>query len=94
MRQKVSIIGSGDVGTNAALFIAEKKIADVQLIDIKQGIPDGKSLDLMEAGPIRGYNSFVSGGTDLSAIEGSQVVVVAAGKVRKVQGFSSGLILL
>jgi malate dehydrogenase len=82
MRKKVSIIGSGDVGTNTALFVAEKKIADVQLVDIKDGIPQGKSLDLMEAGPIRGYNNFISGGTDLSAIAGSQVVVIAAGKVR------------
>lgn len=82
MRKKVSIIGSGDVGTNAALFIAEKKIADVQLIDIKDGIPQGKCLDLMEAGPIRGYNDYISGGTDLSALSGSQVVVIAAGKVR------------
>lgn len=82
MRKKVSIIGSGDVGTNTALFIAEKKIADVQLVDIKDGIPQGKSLDLMEAGPIRGYSDFVSGGTDLSKITDSQVVVIAAGKVR------------
>ena len=82
MRKKVSIIGSGDVGTATALFIAEKKIADVQLVDIKDGIPQGKSLDLMEAGPIRGYSDFVSGGTDLSKITDSQVVVIAAGKVR------------
>ncbi len=82
MRKKVSIIGSGDVGTNTALFIAEKKIADVQLVDIKDGIPQGKSLDLMEAGPIRGYNDFISGGTELSKIAESQVVVIAAGKVR------------
>jgi malate dehydrogenase len=82
MRKKVSIIGSGDVGTNAALFIAEKKIADVQLVDIKEGMPQGKSLDLMEAAPIRGYNNYIAGGTDLSAITDSQVVVIAAGKVR------------
>jgi malate dehydrogenase len=82
MRKKVSIIGSGDVGTNAALFIAEKKIADVQLVDIKEGMPQGKSLDLMEAAPIRGYNDYIAGGTDLSAITDSQVVVIAAGKVR------------
>jgi malate dehydrogenase len=82
MRKKVSIIGSGDVGTNAALFIAEKKIADVQLVDIKEGVPQGKCLDLMEAAPIRGYNDFIAGGTDLSAIADSQVVVIAAGKVR------------
>jgi malate dehydrogenase len=77
MRKKVSIIGSGDVGTNAALFIA-----DVQLVDIKDGMPQGKSLDLMEAAPIRGYSDYISGGTDLSAIANSQVVVIAAGKVR------------
>jgi malate dehydrogenase len=82
MRNKISIIGSGDVGTNAALFIAEKKTADVQLVDIKDGVPQGKCLDLMEAAPIRGYTNTIAGGTDLSAITGSQVVVIAAGKVR------------
>ena len=82
MRKKVSIIGSGDVGTNAALFIAEKRIADVQLVDKKDGTPQGKSLDLMEAAPIRGYSNFISGGSDLSTIAGSQVIVIAAGKVR------------
>ncbi len=82
MRKKVSIIGSGDVGTNAALFMAEEHMADVQLIDIKEGMPQGKSLDLMEAAPIRSYEDFITGGTNLSAIADSQVVVVAAGKVR------------
>jgi malate dehydrogenase len=81
MRKKISIIGSGDVGTNAALFIAEKKTADVQLVDIKDGVPQGKCLDLMEAAPIRGYSNSITGGTDLSAIADSQVVVIAAGKV-------------
>lgn len=82
MRKKVSIIGSGDVGTSAALFIAEKRLADVQLVDIVEGKPQGKTLDLMEAGPIRGYDVLVEGSNDIGTIRGSEVVVIAAGKVR------------
>lgn len=82
MRKKVSIIGSGDVGTSAALFIAENRLADVQLVDIVEGKPQGKTLDLMEAGPIRGYDVLLDGSNDIARIRGSEVVVIAAGKVR------------
>ena len=70
------------IGQATALRIAEEG-GNVALIDIKDGIPQGKSLDLMEAGPIRGYNRFITGGTDIAAIAGSQVVVIAAGKSGK-----------
>lgn len=81
--KRVGIIGSGNVGTNTAFFLAENGIASVTLVDVKQGVPQGKSLDLMEAGPLRGYKTSVVGSNDIASIEGSDVVVIAAGRVRK-----------
>jgi malate dehydrogenase len=80
--KKVSIIGSGNVGTNAAFYIAEKRVADVVLIDIIEGLAEGKSLDLMEAAPIRGYDVQIRGSSTPEDLDGSDVVVVTAGKVR------------
>jgi malate dehydrogenase len=81
--QRVSIIGSGNVGTNLAFFIAENRSASVTLVDIKPGMSTGKALDLMEAGPLRGYNTKIRGADALDAVEGSNVVVIAAGRVRR-----------
>ncbi len=80
--KRVSIIGSGNVGVNSAFFIAETAAANVTLVDIQPGISTGKALDLMEAGPIRHYRTTIEGSDDIGAIEGSDVVVVAAGIVR------------
>ena len=80
--KKISIIGSGNVGTNAAFYIAEKRVADVVLIDIKEGFGEGKALDLMEAAPIRGYDVEIRGSSRPEALAGSDVVVLTAGKVR------------
>jgi malate dehydrogenase len=81
--KRVSIIGSGNVGTNSAFFIAENRVASVTLIDIKEGISTGKALDLMEAGPIRNYQTAIRGSSDLKDIAGSDIVVIAAGRVRR-----------
>jgi malate dehydrogenase len=81
--KRVSIIGSGNVGTNSAFFIAENRSASVTLIDIREGIPVGKALDLMEAGPLRGYETAIRGSTEIKDIAGSDVVVIAAGRVRR-----------
>ena len=81
--KRVSIIGSGNVGTNTAFFIAENHTADVMLVDIKEGIAAGKSLDLMEAGPVRGYATAIRGSIKIDAIAGSDIVIIAAGLVRK-----------
>ncbi len=81
--KRVSIIGSGNVGTNTAFFIAEDGSASVCLIDLKEGISKGKALDLMEAGPIRGYDTVITGSDELKAIASSDVVVIAAGRVRR-----------
>lgn len=80
--KKVSIIGSGNVGANSAFFIAENCSASVTLVDIREGVSKGKALDLSEAGPIRGYNTTISGADSIEEISGSEIVVIAAGRVR------------
>jgi len=81
--KRISIIGSGNVGTNTAFFIAETRTADVLLVDIKDGVAAGKALDLMEAGPVRGYATAIRGSVRIDDIEGSDVVIIAAGVNRK-----------
>jgi len=80
--KRVGIIGSGNVGANSAFFIAENHTASVTLVDAKEGLSIGKALDLSEAGPIRRYNTEIWGGNDIEAIRDSDIVVIAAGKVR------------
>jgi malate dehydrogenase len=80
---KVTIIGSGNVGANTAFFIAEKGVADVALYDIQSGIATGKALDIMEAAPIRTYRSKIASSNSWESVERSRVVLVAAGAVRK-----------
>ena len=79
---RVSIVGGGNVGANAAFFIAEKGVTDVLLVDIQPGLSRGKMLDIMEAAPIRRYRNTLSGSDSLEDIKGSQLVVVAAGAIR------------
>lgn len=82
--KKVSIIGGGgNVGASAGLYLAERGVCEVLLVDIVEGVPDGKGLDLLEAGPVRGYDSSVSGTSKMEAIAGSDVVLVTAGFPRK-----------
>jgi malate dehydrogenase len=80
---KITIIGAGAVGATAAQRIAEKELGEVVLTDIVEGLPQGKALDLMEAGPLCGYDTKITGTNDYSNIEGSDVVVVTAGIARK-----------
>ncbi len=80
---KITITGSGAVGATAAQRIAEKELGDVVMTDIVEGLPQGKALDLMEAGPLCGYDSKITGTNDYKDIEGSDVVVVTAGIARK-----------
>jgi len=83
MRKKVSIVGSGNVGAPAAHWIASKELADVVLIDIIEGVPQGKGLDLLEAMPIEKRDSYVSGTNDYKDTANSDIVVVTAGIPRK-----------
>jgi malate dehydrogenase len=82
-RSKVSIIGSGFVGSTAAHWIAAKELADIVLLDIVEGVPQGKGLDLLEAGPIEGFDVHVKGSNDYADTAGSDVIVVTSGAPRK-----------
>src|SRR5436853_3497761 len=83
MRKKVSIVGSGNVGATAAHWIASKELADVVLIDIIEGVPQGKGLDLLEAMPIEKRDSHVLGTNDYADTANSEIVVITAGIPRK-----------
>ena len=83
MRKKVTIVGSGNVGATAAHWIASKELADVVLIDIIEGVPQGKGLDLLEAMPIEKRDSHVSGTNSYNDTANSDIVVITAGIPRK-----------
>ena len=83
MRNKVTIVGSGNVGATAAHWIASKELADVVLIDIIEGVPQGKGLDLLEAMPIEKRDSAVLGTNDYADTANSNIVVITAGIPRK-----------
>jgi malate dehydrogenase len=83
MRKKVSIVGAGNVGATAAHWIAAKELADVVLIDVVEGIPQGKALDLLEAMPIEKRDVNVIGSNDYAATAHSDIVVITAGIPRK-----------
>ena len=80
---KIRVVGAGNVGASAALYAAEAELGDVVLVDILEGVAKGKALDLLEAGPVRGYDSYVEGSGDLRALAGSDLVIVTAGLPRK-----------
>ncbi len=82
-RFKIACVGAGNVGASAAQYCAEMELGDVMLVDVVEGLPQGKALDLTEAGPIRGYDSIVTGSNDFSCIAGSDVIIVTAGLARK-----------
>jgi malate dehydrogenase len=80
---RVTIIGAGQTGATTAHFLAMREIADIVLFDIVEGMPQGKGLDLTEAMPVIGSDSFITGVNDLAATEGSDIVVITAGLPRK-----------
>ncbi|MGD0620537.1 MAG: malate dehydrogenase [Bryobacteraceae bacterium] len=83
MRKKVTVIGGGNVGANCALRIAEKELADVVLVDIVEGVPQGKALDLLQSGPVQGYEVNITGANTYESTENSDIVVITAGLARK-----------
>jgi len=82
-RHKVTVVGAGNVGATAAQRIAEAGLADVVLIDIVEGLPQGKGLDLAEAGPVVGHDARIVGTNDYADTAGSDVVVVTSGLARQ-----------
>ena len=83
MNKKVSIIGAGHVGASTAERIVLRRLADVTLVDIVEGLPQGKALDLNEAGPVDGYDARLVGSNGYEQTEGSDVVVITSGLPRK-----------
>jgi malate dehydrogenase len=83
MRKKVTVVGAGNVGANCALRIAGKQLADVVLVDVVEGVPQGKGLDLLESGPVEGYDVSITGANDYESTANSDVVVITAGFPRK-----------
>ena len=83
MRKKVTVVGAGNVGANCALRIADRELADVVLVDVVEGVPQGKGLDLLESGPVQGYDVTVTGANDYALTEDSDVAIVTAGFPRK-----------
>ncbi len=82
-KKKVTVVGAGHVGATTALLIAQKDFADVVLIDIVEGIPQGKALDMMEMSPICGFNATITGTNDYADTANSDLVVITAGVPRK-----------
>jgi len=83
MNQKVTVVGAGNVGATAAQRLAEKELADVVLIDIIEGVPQGKSLDLAEAAPIEKHDAHLTGANAYEASANSNIVIITAGIPRK-----------
>ncbi len=83
MRGKVTVVGAGAVGATTAQYVAQGGYADVVLVDIVPNMPQGKALDLMQAGPVIGFDTVITGSNDYDATAGSDVVVITSGSPRK-----------
>lgn len=83
MNKKIAVIGAGNVGASCAQYLAEANLGDVIMIDIIDGLPQGKGLDLTQAGPVRGYNCMVTGSNNYKDIKGADLVIMTAGLARK-----------
>ncbi len=83
MRNKITVVGAGNVGANCAVWAAKKELGDIVLVDVADGVPQGKGLDLMQAGPVEGYDVSITGANDYAPTAGSDVVIITAGFPRK-----------
>jgi malate dehydrogenase len=83
LRKKVTVVGAGNVGANCALRIADKELADVVLVDVVEGVPQGKGLDILESGPVQGYDVSVTGANDYAPTTDSDIAIITAGLARK-----------
>ena len=83
MRRKVTVVGAGNVGANTAQKIAAKELADVVLVDVVEGVPQGKGLDMLESAPVEGYDVSIVGSNGYEETAGSDIVVITAGFPRK-----------
>jgi malate dehydrogenase len=76
-------VGAGNVGANCALRIADKELADVVLVDVVEGVPQGKGLDILESGPVQGYDVSITGANDYAPTADSDIAIITAGLARK-----------
>jgi malate dehydrogenase len=83
LRKKVTVVGAGNVGANCALRIADKELADVVLVDVIEGVPQGKGLDLLQSGPVQGYDVTITGANDYEPTANSDIAILTAGFPRK-----------
>jgi malate dehydrogenase len=83
MRKKITVVGAGNVGANCAVNIAHKELADVVLVDVVEGVPQGKGLDMLQSGPIEGYDVTITGANDYEPTANSDIVIITAGFPRK-----------
>src|ERR671923_2968397 len=82
-RPKITVVGAGNVGATVAQYAVEKELGDVVLVDVIDGIPQGKALDLAQAGPVHGYDSTLIGSNGYEETANSDIVVITAGMARK-----------
>src|ERR1700741_1120667 len=82
-RKKIALIGAGNIGGTLAHLAAQKELGDVVLFDIVEGVPQGKALDLLQCGPVEGFDVSVKGTNDYADIAGADVIIVTAGVARK-----------
>jgi malate dehydrogenase len=83
VRKKVTVVGAGNVGANCALRIADKELADVVLVDVVEGVPQGKGLDILQSGPVQGYDVMLTGANDYEPTANSDIAIITAGFPRK-----------
>ena len=83
MRNKVTVVGAGNVGATTAQRIFDKGYADVVLVDIVEGLPQGKALDMLEAGPVLGTDASIIGTNGYEETEGSDIIVITSGVARR-----------
>src|SRR3546814_2862925 len=82
-RNKIALVGAGNIGGTLALLAGLKELGDIVLFDIVDGVPQGKALDLIESTPVEGYDAKFAGASSYAAIKGADVVIVTAGVARK-----------
>src|SRR5213596_4169203 len=82
-RRKITVVGGGNVGATCAQRLAERDYADIVLVDIVEGLPQGKALDLNQSGPVVGYEAHVTGTNGYEETAGSDIVVITSGSPRK-----------
>ena len=83
MRKKDTVVGAGNVGANCALRIADKELADVVMVDVVEGVPQGKGLDILQSGPVQGYDVMITGANDYEPTANSDIAIITAGFPRK-----------